>query len=189
VTFDKLGNLYGTTQQGGSDRHYSLGTVYRLSPGSQGWTETVLLTFFSPYNLGGIPLGAVSFDASGRLYGTTSVGGVLKSGGVFRLSTGKSQTFMFDGTDGALPHAGVLIDSKNGAIYGTTYGNNSTAGNIFKIDSKGKETVLYAFCQQSGCPDGGRPRGALIADEAGNLYGTTEYGGANDAGVVFEITP
>jgi len=62
-------------------------------------------------------------------------------------------------------------------------------GNVFRIAASGQETVLYDFCQQPNCTDGSAPFSGLISDEAGNLYGTTEFGGANGLGVVFEVTP
>jgi uncharacterized repeat protein (TIGR03803 family) len=103
-----------------------------------------------------------------------------------------------EGTDGGLPQSGVIVD-RAGNFYGTTYwGGNTvncpypsplTCGTIFKVSSKGVETVLYAFCQTQNCPDGYWPSGGLIEDGAGNLYGMTSRGGANNGGTVFKLTP
>lgn len=95
--------------------------------------------------------------------------------------------------DGASPYAGLIRD-KHGNFYGTTYLGGSGApfggaGTVFKIDSKGKETVLYSFCPSEPCTDGSNPTGALVLDSAGNLYGTTTSGGgSSEAGTVFEIS-
>jgi len=191
VVFGKDGNLYGTTRDGGSNQPYAEGTVYKLSPGSNGWTETVLFVFYSPGTKGAEPLGTVSFDRAGNLYSTASTGGTSYTGSVFRLSPkGTSATFLFNGIDGSNPVAGVLVDPNYGSVYGTTSGGNTNnEGNVFKIGPKGNETVLYTFCRQANCTDGAGPQGGLAADRSRNLYGTTGGGGTNGFGVVFEITP
>jgi uncharacterized repeat protein (TIGR03803 family) len=189
ATFDRLGNLYGTTYEGGSEKSEGGGTVYKLSPGSSGWTETVVDHFLLSGQYGGAPLGEVSFDPQGNLYSTTSLG-ARGVGTVFEIRVnGQSRSFSFDRVDGAVPAAGVFVDARTKALYGTTTGNIYTHGNVFQINASGQETVLYDFCQQPNCTDGSAPFSGLISDEAGNLYGTTEFGGANDFGVVFEVTP
>jgi len=88
------------------------------------------------------------------------------------------------GADGANPVAGLIRDS-NGNLYGTTeYGGASNNGIVFKVDVKKQETILYTF---TGGADGGNPAAGLIRDADGNLYGTTEYGGASNNGVVFKV--
>src|SRR3984893_3496796 len=94
-------------------------------------------------------------------------------------------------TDGYNPVAGVLMDGV-GNLYGTTSGTgiNNNYGAVFRLapsSSGGTETVLYSFCLQNGCPDGRSPRAGLLMDGAGNLYGTTIYGGARDSGTVFKL--
>jgi hypothetical protein len=122
------------------------------------------------------------------LYGTFS-SGQNNFGGVFRLSPkggGHYSSFMFSGKDGALPAAGVLVDAKHGALYGTTSsGLNNVDGTVFQLVGNGQETVLHSFC--SGCADGDKPVAGLIEDRGGNLYGTAELGGVSNVGVVFEI--
>jgi uncharacterized repeat protein (TIGR03803 family) len=83
-------------------------------------------------------------------------------------------------SDGELPYAGLVRDSARN-LYGTTIqGGDPTCtlpagcGVVFKVDPSGTETVLYKF---TGGADGGHPQAALIRDTAGNLYGTTLYGG------------
>jgi len=92
-------------------------------------------------------------------------------------------------TDGRYPNAGVIRD-EGGNLYGTTYQGGSTGyGVVFKLDPSRKETVLYNFCSQTNCTDGGESYAGVIRDEAGNLYGTTSYGGSHGYGVVFKLDP
>jgi uncharacterized repeat protein (TIGR03803 family) len=97
------------------------------------------------------------------------------------------------GSDAIEPVSGVILDSQ-GNLYGTAYnGGTSAQGAVFKITSAGVETVLYSF---TGGADGGHPRGSLLLDKQGNLYGTTEYGGltgncsqgGTGCGVVFKVS-
>ena len=96
--------------------------------------------------------------------------------------------------DGNGPAAGLIIDAE-GNLYGTTYYNGLFglgAGVVFKVAPDGTETVLYNFCSGIHCVDGAYPQAGLIMDVAGDLYGTTPYGGAHLgllAGVVFMVTP
>ena len=191
VTFDSTGNLYGTTEGGGYLKNSGNGTVYKLSSGPNGWTETVLSGSNVPIKKGGLPLGGVSLDKLGNVYGTFSFGGANFEGGVFRLNSknGEFTTLSFNGNNGQTPSAGVLLDSKNATLYGTTRsgGFNHFYGTVFQIVSPAQESVLYNFCSQSNCVDGETPVAGLIADKSGNLYGTASLGGANGQGVVFEI--
>ena len=197
VTFDKSGSLYGTTYQGGAPKSIGSGTVYKLTPGGSGWEEAVLHAFLSYERFGGAPLGAVSFDPRGNLYSTLEEGGTGQVGGVFRLTReGQEYTLSFDTSNGGNPMAGVVVDSKGPALYGTNsdeyVGLGGGPGNVFEITAAGSESVLYTFCSQNNCADGSFPGAALLEDKAGNLYGTTEYGGSGTfcptgCGVVFEI--
>jgi uncharacterized repeat protein (TIGR03803 family) len=115
-------------------------------------------------------------------------------------SVAPAQTFTtlvnFDGTNGANPLDGALVQGFDGDFYGTTYSggaNNSACvssgcGTVFKITSAGMLTKLYSFCFQTNCTDGSAPYAGLVLDTNGNFYGTTPFGGANILGTVFRIT-
>ena len=150
--------------------------------------ETVL------YSFGGQPDGAnprasLVMDASGNLYGTTPSGGANGNGTVFKITPTGGETILYSfGTapDGSAPTAGLLMDA-SGNLYGTTFnGGANGSGAVFKITPAGAETVLHSFGAQ---PDGANPDASLVMDASGNLYGTTQYGGANGNGTVFKITP
>jgi uncharacterized repeat protein (TIGR03803 family) len=199
LIIDQEGNFYGTTEQGGA---YSMGTVFRLSPPatkSGAWTETVLYSFGSQSGDGVNPYDSLVMDKEGNLYGTTYGGGANNVGTVFKLSPEKSGTWTetvlhgFGGApnDGSLPRAGLIID-KQGNLYGTTEsGGANNAGTVFELSPEKSgawtETVLYGF---AGAPnDGSLPYAGLIMDKSGNLYGTTNEGGAYSWGTVFQLSP
>ena len=153
-------------------------------------TETVLYPFCSKPSCsdGERPWTGLTADSIGNLYGTTSRGGASDAGTVFKLSPGGTYTVLHSfkgGSDGAIPHAGLIADS-SGNLYGTTeYGGASGCGLgglgcgvVFKLSAGGTETVLYSFCSKPGCSDGANPYAGLIADSSGNLYGTAVNGGA-----------
>jgi uncharacterized repeat protein (TIGR03803 family) len=90
------------------------------------------------------------------------------------------------GADGQRPYAGVVRDSA-GNLYGTTFNGGAIgAGLVYMLDPAGQETVLYNF---TGAADGGQPAAGVILDSAGNLYGTTAYGGKMETGVIFKLAP
>src|ERR1700732_3475949 len=168
-------------------------------------TETVLYAFTGGGSDGGIPLAALIADSSGNLYGTTAAGGVSgpgcfpPCGVVFKLAPGGTETVLHaftGGSDGLIPFAGLIADSA-GNLYGTTIGGGSGCsgqgcGVVFKVSPGGTETVLYSFCSKPSCSDGRGPVAGLIADSAGNLYGTTQSGGGGcfqGCGVVFKLAP
>jgi uncharacterized repeat protein (TIGR03803 family) len=134
---------------------------------------------------GGLPTAALIEDAGGNLYGTTSSGG-SGFGVVFKLDTAHHESVLhaFTGPDGRLPRGSLVLDG-SGNLYGTTaYGGAADLGTVFKIDPTGRETVLCSF---TGNPDGRNPGAGLVVDVAGNLYGTTEFGGTSDLGTIFQI--
>ncbi len=135
LVLDASGNLYGTTSQGGATGN---GVVYELSPGSGGWTQTVLYTFNGTDD-GSWPSGPLTFDQAGNLYGTTTQAGADGWGTVFKLapsSNGWTPSILYTFTgdaDGADPEYGVIRD-RNGILYGTTTGGGSgEAGTVFQL--------------------------------------------------------
>ena len=150
--------------------------------------ETLFYSF-APSPDGASPMAPLIIDAKGNFYGTTLNGGANSYGTVFKITSAGVETvlhnFPADSTDGALPEAGLVIDS-NGNLYGTTSsGGAHGVGIVFKIDTSGTETVLYNF---AGGHDGGIPYGNLVLDSSGNLYGTTRSGGAYYGGTAFELS-
>ena len=99
-----------------------------------------------------------------------------------------AQTFTtllsFNGTDGADPHGGALIQTIDGDLYGTTsHGGANQQGTVFKITPDGTQTTLYSFCSQSGCRGGKGPFASLLQGADGDFYGTTYEGGGSGTGV------
>ncbi len=180
VIGDSAGNLYGTASQGGTPGH---GVVYKLDSAGH---QTVLYSFTGGAD-GGDPLAGLVRDSAGNLYGTANAGGTAGMGAVYKLDTTGQETVLYSftgGADGRGPVAGVIRDSA-GNLYGTTQlGGAANAGVVYKVDTTGKETVLYTF---TGGADGGDPLAGVIRDSAGNLYGTTFLGGAS--GVVYKLDP
>ena len=198
---DKAGNLYGTTYEGGAD---SLGAVFKIDTTRK---EAVLYSFTGPPDGGGD--GAFSYegvirDPAGNLYGVTSKGGASGAGVVYELDTTGKETLLYSfsgGADGGDPDSALLFDSK-GNLYGTTANGGTGCGGtgcgvVFKLSPQAggswPETVLYTFCSLANCTDGESPGDSLIMDRAGNLYGTTYFGGASHncngvgCGAVFKL--
>jgi uncharacterized repeat protein (TIGR03803 family) len=155
-------------------------------------TESVLYAF-NGIAAGLHPTAGLVRNAEGNLYGTTNQGGNTGCGGlgcgtVFKVTPSGEETVLhvFTGApDGASPAADLILD-KEGNLYGTTQdGGASCCGTVFQLTPAGKETVLHSF---TGAADGGAPSARLLSDGEGNLYGTTQYGGAS-YGTVFELTP
>lgn len=154
----------------------------------------VVLHSFGGGTDGLFPSSGVIRDAQGNLYGTTLYGGVYNLGTVFKISGRGKETVLHSfaaNSDGAVPNWGLVRDS-TGNLYGTTVaGGNLTCNNgmgcgtVFKLDTTNKESVLHSF---AGSPDGNFPSG-VIRDSLGNLYGTTQGGGAttNDIGTVYKL--
>jgi uncharacterized repeat protein (TIGR03803 family) len=205
LIFDSAGNLYGTTYDGGSGNCFygGCGVVFELTPTRSGdWKERVLYGFTGG-NGGGEPAAGLILGAGGNIYGTAVIGGDSKDGVVFELARTRRGKWRervlhsFSGTDGALPVAALIL-GPSGRLYGTTLSGGSTncaggdCGLVFElepgIDGKWTERVLHNFCSAYPCLDGSVPEAGLIRDAAGNLYGTTDLGGANGYGTVFELT-
>jgi uncharacterized repeat protein (TIGR03803 family) len=179
------GDFYGTTSAGGTE---NTGTVFKITAGGE---LTTLYRFCTQSECtdGGTPVAPVVQGKDGDFYGTTELGGTGSDGTVFKVTSNGTLTTLhnFGGTDGSYPFAGLIL-AADGNFYGTTYtGGAYNGGTVFKVTPGGAFTSLYNFCAQSGCADGQYPRGALVQGPDGNLYGTTEEGGADNDGTVFQI--
>jgi len=176
---DASGYLYGTTESGGT---YGSGVVFVMNPTSG--AEKVLYSFTGGAD-GSDPIASLVRDSRGFLYGTTSGGGAYGRGTLFVVSPNGSEEVLYSftgGTDGGFPRA-ALIEDAQGLFYGTTpVGGLFGDGVVFRFDRSRGETVLHSF---TGGADGSIPYSSLIEDANGNLYGTTQQGGAYGYGIVF----
>jgi uncharacterized repeat protein (TIGR03803 family) len=152
----------------------------------KGSKEITLYTFTGGAD-GGSPNSTIVRDSEGNLYGTTFAGGAANLGTVYKVDKTGKETVLYSFTgppDGE--HPGDLLRDAAGNLYGPNYeGGANGFGAIFKVDTTGKESLLYSF--QSGT-DGEYPGSGLIEDGAGNLYGTTGYGGKSGNGTVFKLS-
>lgn len=204
LVFDDGDNGYGTTSDGGSNQ---LGSVFAVKAGHQGWTGSLFLPVLYSFRGGtdgATPYGGVIFDSAGNLYGTTWDGGSANKGTVFKLTHNsdgiwsESVVYSFQGGgDAAGPNSTLNFDTA-GNLYGSAGGGAYGHGAVFMLTPSAggqwTESVVYSF---TGGLDGDGPIGGIILDAAGNLYGTTENGGAYPScqnepfcgGVAYEITP
>jgi uncharacterized repeat protein (TIGR03803 family) len=179
LIMDGSGNLYATAVHGGA----GYGTVSELAQGARK-IET-LASFVAPDGIGA--LGTLIMDSSGNLYGTTRQAGAYGDGTVFRLAPGSGKLTAlasFNGTDGANPYGGLIMDG-SGNLYGTTYGGGAHGdGTVFELAAGSSTITTLASFEGT---DGAHPFAALVMDSSGNLYGTTYAGGASNDGTVFEL--
>jgi uncharacterized repeat protein (TIGR03803 family) len=154
------------------------------------------------YHIGG-PVTTLStpvVDKAGNIYGT--IGGLRSSlcskggcGRAYKLVPGTKKwtytiihTFGSSPNDGQIPGGYIALDSA-GNIYGTTsYGGDNGDGTLFKL-IPGKHSYSEQTLWNFDGTDGWLPEGGVVMDSRGNLYGTTDWGGSNNSGVVFEVTP
>jgi uncharacterized repeat protein (TIGR03803 family) len=182
------GSFYGTNLYGGAN---DAGTVFKITKRG---TLTTLYSFCSQPNCtdGNQSLAGLVQATDGNFYGTTYFGGPSNSGTVFKITRSGTLSTLhsFAGypTEGANPIAG-LIQARDVNFYGTTYGGPKGGGTVFKITPGGTLTTLYSFCVQTNCTDGDNPWAGLVQAKDGNFYGTTAYGGANNDGTVFRLSP
>jgi uncharacterized repeat protein (TIGR03803 family) len=226
VAVDASGNLYGMTNIGGTGLCTNdgfvvgCGTVFEVSPKTGGgWSYKILHNFSNTGKDGYFPLGALTLDASGNLYGTTVYGGTGSCGNifsdtgcgtVFELSpkTGGGWTykivhsFRSTAPDGNYPEGNVTIDSA-GNLYGTTFGGGAYGyGTVFEFKAVAgggwTESIAHSFNDDGvdGYYSGKETLGLILytgatltLDGSGNLYGVTDWGGTNDYGTIFELKP
>jgi uncharacterized repeat protein (TIGR03803 family) len=193
LTIDSQGNLYGTTEYGGS---YGQGTVYKLTPSAGEWTFQTLYSFAPGGTVGAFPMSGVTVDAAGNLYGTTTKGGTSNNGVVYKVTPSGVGTVLYNftgGNDGSFPMAGVIFDAV-GNLYGATSVAGTAGGGavfelspgsggwtynlIYPITGWGYESELGTGIWRS-----------LIMDAEGNLYGLTCPMETGYNTTVFELTP
>ncbi len=180
LAVDKAGNIYGTTQSGGTctQGNGSCGTVFKITPTGK---ESILYSFQPGTGDGQNPGSGVVLDSAGNLYGAAQ-GGKFGQGVIFKVNstTGQESIFYQFGTnagDGVLPFGPLVFDSK-GNLYGVAqYGGScsSGGGTVFKITPSATETTLHSFCV--GDTNGATPNGPVALDAAGDVYGVTQQGG------------
>ena len=201
VTRDSAGRLYGLAP-------FAL-SLYELQPSATvcaallcPWNEVMLSNIPGGGQIGDLPTGIPILDSQRNIYATSNTGGSGTNcnggcGFVFKVDPQGQFTpfYNFQGgtSDGALP-TGPMLLAADGSLYGTTVsGGSGGFGTVYKIDANGTESIVYPF---TGGNDGGSPYSGVIADEQGNLYGTTVIGGLHSntciggtCGVVFELIP
>jgi len=191
VAIDATGNLYFGNE---SD-------IFEVSPvPGGGWTANSIHTFHGSGN----PIGNLSFDSAGNLYGTNQAGGTYRGGSAFQMKPvgDGSWTYAvihnFGGVgngkiDGYYPESGLAFDTAGNA-YGTTIGGGTFGvGTVFRLSlgSNGKwsETRQFSFDGRNG----GSPVPSPLLFYQGNFYGATAQGGIHGGepkdGVAFQFTP
>ena len=194
LTLDAAGNLYGTTEFGGTGVCTGgCGTVFKLDKTR---TYSVLYSFTGGAD-GLNPLGGVVLDAAGNLWGTTSGGGAPECGAANKPKVGCGTVFTVSPAGGQIralslqgslyPAGGLVLDAA-GSFYGTSkkYVIVQGLGTVFEIGASGIQNLVHTF---NGLPDGQWPLAGVVLDPAGNLYGTTSAGGPLGLGTVFKINP
>lgn len=196
--YDGTSALYGTTVGGGKD---SRGVAYAVTPGINGEPEQlVVLHSFCAKKFcseGDTPIGGVTLDAFGNVYGVTGMGGAHNFGVAYQIAKDLKLTVLHqfceqtNCTDGADPEGALTLDDM-GVLYGAARGGGThgNSGAIFRIAPKGtrwKESVLYNFCSDESCFDGTSPNGGLVMDDQGQIYGTALSSGEHSGGTLFKI--
>ena len=186
---DTAGNLYGVAGAGGA---HDYGVLYELSPGSGGaWSEKVLYSFPAAA-IGAYPIGTLSLDSLGNLYGVTNYTAFELVRGSNGKWTEKTLHHFAGGADGAGAEAGMVFDSA-GNLYGQTSTGGAHHGAVYELspgtNGVWTEKILHRFAANGS--DGYNPQfgATVVIDASGNVFGTTLFGGTSNAGTVFEIQP
>jgi uncharacterized repeat protein (TIGR03803 family) len=179
VIMDHAGNIYGTTYVDNA----RIGTVFELSPSGGTWTKREIYVDKIK------SIAGLTMDSEGNIFFTDSAA-------VFELSPNNSggwnanviHTFTRD-PPGGLNAQGTLVLDQAGNVYGTTTNGGVGPGTVFELSPGADgwtENVLYSF-KGIGKSDGANPHAGIVFDEAGNIYGTTLFGGKDNVGIVFEL--
>lgn len=200
LIFDSLGNLYGTTGNGGTSANctlkYGCGVVFKLSPPTNGnvWTETTIYNFGGGSD-GSNPYSGVTSDSAGNFYGSAATGGTFQCGVIFELSPSGPDQWIQNALyefadDGCEPWGGLTFDTA-GSLYGTTSGGGTWGiGMVFQLVPSPNGIWSFNSIHEfnPNTKDGAAPLAGLITDAADRLYGTTSGGGTAGYGTVFELT-
>jgi uncharacterized repeat protein (TIGR03803 family) len=181
LTLGTDGNFYGTTQQGGSK---SMGTVFKVTPNG----AFLILHNFNSFIDGAFPWGPPILASDGNFYGTTSGGGINGNGIVYKInqSGALAEVYKFDVTHGSYPIAPPTQGTDGFLYIPVSHGGTSYCGTILKLSTSGVVNNTYSFPCGSG---GSFPIGPLVQASDGNFYSTTQDGGSNGEGVIYQVTP
>ena len=192
VQLDPAGNVYGTTDTGGTGGN---GTAFQLLPSGSGWTLNTLYDF--QIGSGGfVLLAGLIVGPGGNLYGCTANGAPNGNSVVYEISPSDggwtyNTLHTFDQSYGGGPAANLVMDAA-GNIYGTVRGVAGTGnlyGNVFELTPSSGGWIYTDLHDFTGGSDGANPYSSIVLDSNGNLYGTASAGGTNGYGTVWEITP
>src|SRR5258708_15925311 len=179
---DSNGNFYGTVGYGGTA--YA-GGVFKVDATGN---ETMLYSFTGGAD-GAFPISTLVRDSAGNLYGTTTQGGSVGSGVVFRVDPSGNETVLHNctgGSDGVSPSGGLTLDAAGNLCGTASQGGNFNAGILFKLTPAGKEIILHAF---TGGNDGKYPSStSVLMDANKNIYGVKQEGGTTGPGNVYKLT-
>ncbi len=195
-TYDPAnGMFYGTCWYGGI---YNGGTIFEFNPQNNANPETVLYSFGSvPGDAAGSQSVLTYYSVNGKFYGTTPAGGANGNGTIFEFdpqNNANPETVLYSFPNspvhGKAPYGAPVYDPANGLFYGTTSGGGAdSAGTVYNFNPvTNNVTTLYSFTNTAG--DGANPTVTIAYDSAnGMFYGTTQHGGTNGNGTIFEFNP
>ena len=181
LTLGTDGNFYGITQQGGTKAN---GTLFKMTPTG---TLTILHNFNSFVD-GAFPWGPPILASDGNFYGTTSGGGINGRGVVYKMTSSGTLTkiYQFDVTHGYSPIAPPTQGTDGFLYIPVAQGGAYYCGTIIQLSTSGVINNTYSFpCG----PGGSFPIGPLVQASDGNFYSTTQDGGTNGEGVIYQVTP
>ena len=182
------GNFYGLTADGGAN---SSGTAFKMTPAGVLTTLVEFNNTTAPKGRG--PLGSLVQGTDGNFYGLSYLGGVNNKGTAFKMTPAGALTTLVEFNrwsepKGAYPQ-GSLVRGTDGNFYGLAQaGGANDYGTAFKMTAAGVLTTLVEF-NKTTAPKGQAPLGSLVRGTDGNFYGLTKWGGTNDAGTAFKMTP